>query len=210
MLHKAQGRFLRRAPPRKGPRDVPFVGPPMVPGYTKPLILLPSESVWVSLSRTMEKTTIEKEAEGTRKRGRKEDEREEHAEEEGRQRRGWEEAREITATTVVAMVYLGKSSSTRFSRRLLDYAGIRNFRGSSDTARNHPRNWCCPATQSRPVQTARFFSPTCAPALSLSPAFCLSFFKHIRENGGNIFIILVVTRERSTHVSRHELSHFRT
>lgn len=35
----------------------------MVSGYTKPLILLPSESVWVSLSRTMEKTTIERDAE---------------------------------------------------------------------------------------------------------------------------------------------------
>lgn len=35
----------------------------MVSGYTKPLILLPSESVWVSLSRTMEETTVERDAE---------------------------------------------------------------------------------------------------------------------------------------------------
>lgn len=50
-------------------------GPPIVSGYTKPLILLPSESVWVSLSRTMEKTTTERDAEETRKRGRKGDRR---------------------------------------------------------------------------------------------------------------------------------------
>ncbi|KYN17349.1 hypothetical protein ALC57_10325 [Trachymyrmex cornetzi] len=48
---------------REGLHDVPFAEPPMVSGYTKPLILLPSESVWVSLSRTMEKTTIERDAE---------------------------------------------------------------------------------------------------------------------------------------------------
>lgn len=141
VLHKAQGRFLRRAPPRKGPRDVPFGGPPMVPGYTKPLILLLSESVWVSLSRTMEKTTIEKEAEGTRKRGRKGDEREEHEEQQEEEQEGEKKRGNDGGGEGVSVVSLGKSTSnTLDSRRLLDYAGIRNFRGSSDSARNHPRN----------------------------------------------------------------------
>lgn len=43
--------------------------------------------MWVSLSRTMEKTTTDRDAERTRKRGRKGDEAEEENSEKGRQRR---------------------------------------------------------------------------------------------------------------------------
>lgn len=55
--------------------------------------------------------------------------------------------------------------SASCTRRFLDYAAIRNFRGSSDSGENHPRNWCCLATRSLRATraSARYFSPALSP-----------------------------------------------
>lgn len=78
-------------------------GPRWSPGTRSPLILLPSESVWVSLSRTMEKNDDRQgRRERTRKRVRKGDEVEEENSERGR------------GSGEVAMVVVVSSSKNTF------------------------------------------------------------------------------------------------
>jgi len=130
-------------------RHVPFAGPPIVSGYTKPLILLPSESVWVSLSRTTGKKDDRKGRRGNKK-----------ARNEGWRRGGGGEGgarvegggKRGEGQEVPGILEREGLRAALDSRMLLDYAGIRNFLlGSLPSSHrgNRPRNRCCPTTQSR-------------------------------------------------------------
>lgn len=142
--------------------------------------------MWVSLSRTIEKNDDRKGRQGnkkTRKKRRQGTTREEDSVR--RRRRG--------RRGDAGILERERLPYTLDLWRLLDYAGIRNFRGSSDSTGNHPWNWCCSATQSRPVrvQAARFFS--------LSSPF---LFLSIERRRRNVFIILAVIWEQRTELER--------
>lgn len=66
-------------------------------------------------------------------------------------------------------------SSASCTRRFHDYSAVRNFRGSSDSGGNHPRNWCCLATRSLRATretSARYFSPAPSPLRHSNKTLC--------------------------------------
>lgn len=130
----------------------------MVSGYTKPLILLPSESVWVSLSRTMEKNDDRKGNKKAWKKAWKKGRRRREEDEDSQKEAAEEAVRWYPQVRAPLYTRLEKAPRLRghskFSGALPTPPGITL---EIDVAR--PRNLGA-------VQTARFFSPL---HVSLSP-----------------------------------------